>query len=496
MFDYIVEIEKFNEHHDPKTGRFTNKPGGEAGFVPARDRREAYDYAENALGFSNVNYGTTLFTDDVNRINKQITEIQEKYPETKGMVDTLKVVNDASVRTRLVTYQDGSMTLEINEDLYKDGGQQLEAMYKKGVETGFYPQGTSGESALWHEYGHVLANASALNQRSAYAKDFYDDRKNGFTEFEWLENAMEAVDIYNLDDFAGQVSRYAMHDTRELFAESFSQVMTADNPSKAAVAMVEASGWNRDIKKGNPWHDPATGRFTNKPGGGKAGSSTSNNTKTISGQYKDVDAMNEYEYYVVNEKTRLEDIKKLTGVDDSKAREYLDALCGNCDEYTRTRNYSLEYKKSWFYGQDREIRAGKTEEGKRKAEIIHEYIEKAPKFEGEIYRGLSLSQEMISGFKKGAVFKENGTLSSWSSSKDVAMDVAAGRSEELGMRPVIISTKNPEYGTPVAHLSMFGNWEQEVLVSNMKESRYTINGVEERDGMTYVELTGGVADAD
>lgn len=28
MFDYIVEIEKFNEHHDPKTGRFTHAPGG------------------------------------------------------------------------------------------------------------------------------------------------------------------------------------------------------------------------------------------------------------------------------------------------------------------------------------------------------------------------------------------------------------------------------------------------------------------------------------
>lgn len=28
MFEYIVEIEKYNEHHDPKTGRFTHAPGG------------------------------------------------------------------------------------------------------------------------------------------------------------------------------------------------------------------------------------------------------------------------------------------------------------------------------------------------------------------------------------------------------------------------------------------------------------------------------------
>lgn len=241
-----------------------------------------------------------------------------------------------------------------------------------------------------------------------------------------------------------------------------------------------------EVKKFNENHDPATGRFTSGKGGYY-------NSATISGQYKDVEGQNESEYYMKNEKARFEDIKKLTGVDDATAKKYLNALCGNSDSYVRARNAGSEYKDSWFYGQDREIRAGATKTAREKAETIHEYIEKAPKFEGEIYRGLSLSNEMISGFKEGAVFKENGLLSSWTSSKDVAQDVAAGRSEELGMRPVVISTKNPEYGTPVAHLSMWGDWEQEVLVSNMKEPRYTINKVEEREGVVYVEMTGGVS---
>lgn len=241
-----------------------------------------------------------------------------------------------------------------------------------------------------------------------------------------------------------------------------------------------------EVRKFNENHDPATGRFTSGKGGAY-------NSKTMPGQYKDVEGMNEYEYYMENEQKRFDDIKKLTGVDDEIAKKYLNALCGNSDSFVRARNAGSEYKNSWFYGQDREIRAGETKEAREKAKTIHEYIEKAPKFEGEIYRGLTLSNETISSFKEGAVFKENGLLSSWTSSKDVARDVAYTRSEELGMRQVVLSTKNPEYGTPVAHLSMFGNWEQEVLVSNMKESRYTINKVEEREGIVYVELTGGVS---
>ena len=40
MFEYIVEIEKYNEHHDPKTGRFTNKPGGSASAMSDSERKE------------------------------------------------------------------------------------------------------------------------------------------------------------------------------------------------------------------------------------------------------------------------------------------------------------------------------------------------------------------------------------------------------------------------------------------------------------------------
>ena len=40
MFEYIVEIEKYNEHHDPKTGRFTHAPGGAWSIRIASEKSE------------------------------------------------------------------------------------------------------------------------------------------------------------------------------------------------------------------------------------------------------------------------------------------------------------------------------------------------------------------------------------------------------------------------------------------------------------------------
>ena len=144
--------------------------------------------------------------------------------------------------------------------------------------------------------------------------------------------------------------------------------------------------------------------------------------------------------------------------------------------------------KGWFSGSDTDIRLATDGEFFEKAKVIDDYIENAPKFEGKIYRGLSLDDDTISQFVEGATFKENGNLSSWTSEKDVASMFADGRSEELGKRPVIFETSNPPHGTPTSHLSIFGSEESEVLVSNMRNGEYIIESVSERDGYTYVTM--------
>lgn len=244
-----------------------------------------------------------------------------------------------------------------------------------------------------------------------------------------------------------------------------------------------------DILKFNPNHDNL-GRFSSGSGGSAASLHQNGyNSATMTSQYKDTPAMNEYDYFSKDqEKFRIQSIKELSGADDEKASEYLKALCGTSDEYTGIGN---NVPKGWFSGSDSDIRSATSREYREKAETIHDYITRSPKYEGEIYRGLTMSESQIQSIKTGGTFEENGLLSSWTSSKDVASMFADGRSEEMGTKPVIITTKNPKYGTPVSHLSIFGSEEQEVLVSNMTNSKYKIGTVKENNGTVYVELLGG-----
>jgi hypothetical protein len=176
-------------------------------------------------------------------------------------------------------------------------------------------------------------------------------------------------------------------------------------------------------------------------------------------------------------------IQELAGYDEAKAQKALGALCGTAEEFS---GVGAGTPSGWFYGAHAEIRVAESGEFFEKAKIIDEYVENAPKFKGKIYRGLSLDDDTISQFVEGATFKENGNLSSWTSEKGVASMFADGRSEELGKKPVIFETADHPHGTPTAHLSIFGNEESEVLVSNMRNSEYVIESVSQKDGYTYV----------
>lgn len=210
------------------------------------------------------------------------------------------------------------------------------------------------------------------------------------------------------------------------------------------------------------------------------------NSETIDHQYKETEAMNEYDYFSAEqEKFRLDSIREMAGYDDIEAIKALDALCGTSAEY---RGIGDNVPTGWFSGADTQIRLAKDGEFFEKAKTIDAYIERSPKYKGSIYRGLSLDDDTVSGFTVGGTFKENGNLSSWTSDRSVASMFAEGRSEELGKKPVIFRTKDPKHGTPASHLSIFGSEESEVLVSNMKDSEYIIEAVTEESGMIIVDM--------
>lgn len=214
------------------------------------------------------------------------------------------------------------------------------------------------------------------------------------------------------------------------------------------------------------------------------------NRKTVSSQIKEFDPMNEYDYYDEKQEAyRLDEIIKQTGYEKEKAEEILNAFSGTRDAYIQNSNAgNLSYSSGWFYGQDNAIRNATEGEMYRKAQLIDDYIKAAPKYDGPIYRGMSLPDEVIEQFKVGGTFREKGNLSSWSSSDDVAKMFAEGRQGELGGTRVILETVNNEYSAPVSHLSIFGNEESEVLVSNMHKRDYIIESVSNRNGTVYIRL--------
>ena len=218
----------------------------------------------------------------------------------------------------------------------------------------------------------------------------------------------------------------------------------------------------------------------------KAMENSEYNSETIDHQYRETEAMNEYDYFSAEqEKFRLDSIMEMSGYEDMEAMKALDALCGTSAEY---RGIGDNVPTGWFSGADTKIRLAKDGDFFDKAKTIDAYIERSPKYKGSIYRGLSLDDETISSFTVGGTFKENGNLSSWTSDRSVASMFAEGRSEELGKKPVIFRTKDPKHGTPASHLSIFGSEESEVLVSNMKDSEYIIDAVTEESGMVIVDM--------
>lgn len=210
------------------------------------------------------------------------------------------------------------------------------------------------------------------------------------------------------------------------------------------------------------------------------------NAQTVSAQIEATPAMNEYTYWSEEQAAkRFEAIKAQTGFSDEKAREVLTAFSGDISDYRDI--YTTP--EGWFYRADTRIRKLDGEKWSDAAKAIDEYIEAAPKYAGPIYRGLSLDRTKIEAMEVGGIFQDNGSLSSWTSGLDVAQMFAEGRTEEYGLSPVIIETRDHPRAAPVAHLSMFGEEENEVLVSNQHGNQYTIDSVENRDGIVYVKVS-------
>lgn len=119
---------------------------------------------------------------------------------------------------------------------------------------------------------------------------------------------------------------------------------------------------------------------------------------------------------------------------------------------------------------------------------LEDYIAKAPKYSGEIYRGIRLeknkAEEIISTLSSGGSIDMKGTAS-WSSKMDVAKDFAETYDSSI-KRGIIFKCDRTNKGTTIQHLSGYGKSEGEVLVS--KSARYRAKSITDQGNRWYVEV--------
>lgn len=245
---------------EQKPKQTTNKPQTEtktSDFTPAKTKKEAVKYAQEKLGFEKASYGTKIDLETINHINKQITDIQAKYPEVKGAVQTLKTTTSKYAYAQVRYKKDGSLNLELGSYIYGQGMDELTRSYQSDLKAGFHPAGTSVGSVIWHEYGHILAAISAKEKIGLGAKDtispynggdqakYIIDRRANSTERAWVIEAGKSLGTSGIK-LAGEISKYAKKSPGEAFAEAFAEVTGSKTPRKEAIALVKTSGWYRE----------------------------------------------------------------------------------------------------------------------------------------------------------------------------------------------------------------------------------------------------------
>lgn len=166
-----------------------------------------------------------------------------------------------------------------------------------------------------------------------------------------------------------------------------------------------------------------------------------------------------------------------TGVDKKTADRYrygIESFTHKKDNEMRQYQFGT-YKPSGISRYDDEI--------KQLVSSTEEYIDKAPKWVGESYRGLGLSEsDLDTILSEGRI--SNGALTSWTSAEKVARVYAEDRAGG-GKVQVIFHCTNQKNGTPIQHLSHYGR-ESEILVSG--KSEYTVVRHEKIEGITHVFL--------
>lgn len=186
---------------------------------------------------------------------------------------------------------------------------------------------------------------------------------------------------------------------------------------------------------------------------------TENNTNRVGQDNKVYDVYNEK-----GQREAIESIRDYSGLGTEDSEKVAEALFG----YNSDRDYC------YFMGADTDIRNRDNDKASEYADNIQMYIDSAPKYNGTIYRGLGISDDVLSNLSVGTQLDESQySISSWTSNKHVGVRFANMATKD--MNKVILECDNSLHGTPVRHLSLYPD-EDEVLVNN-KNTKYEITEI-------------------
>lgn len=124
-----------------------------------------------------------------------------------------------------------------------------------------------------------------------------------------------------------------------------------------------------------------------------------------------------------------------------------------------------------------------------KGETLENYIKAAPKFKGQIYRGITVDDDtytdMMNKLSNGGTIDMRGAAS-WSTSLSIARSFSSyGGYEDHAV--VFVLNGNTKAGTTIQHLSNYGKTEEEVLVSS--KTRYSATKIEtDSTGRTVIHV--------
>ena len=111
------------------------------------------------------------------------------------------------------------------------GNEDFEAIYKKTVDNGFHPEGTTAMSVISHEYTHQMDN---------YMTEMLGIKRGKFSD-KVLREVQKEIATLTEDEIKKSVSDYSMKkykggESMEFLAEAYSEYLTSPNPRRIAMA--------------------------------------------------------------------------------------------------------------------------------------------------------------------------------------------------------------------------------------------------------------------